>query len=131
MDELISRQDAINAISCDITITGRQNAELVTKTIGTFADKIKALPTVEPKKAYWVVSETAYEDEEAKCSRCGFSMLVNQPCNGLLRVGELKFCPHCGAVMVHIEKMTNEETMLRIIDNWRQKPDIKDGDCGV
>ena len=47
-DDLISRQDAIDAISCNITVTGRQNAELVAATIGSFADRIKALPSAEP-----------------------------------------------------------------------------------
>ena len=45
--DLISRQAAIDAISCNITVTGRQNAELVAATIGSFADRIKALPTIE------------------------------------------------------------------------------------
>lgn len=45
--DLIRRQDAIDAIHCDITVTGRQNAELVAATIGTFADRIKALPSAE------------------------------------------------------------------------------------
>ena len=45
----ISRQAAIDAINCDITITGRQNAELVAATIGAFVDRIKALPSAEPK----------------------------------------------------------------------------------
>lgn len=49
MNDLISRQAAIDAISCDITVTGRQNAELVAATIGSFADRIKALPSAEPK----------------------------------------------------------------------------------
>ena len=48
-DDLISRQAAIDAISCNITVTGRQNAELVAMTIGTFADRIKALPAVKPE----------------------------------------------------------------------------------
>ena len=48
MDDLISRQAAIDAINCDITITGRQNAELVAATIGSFADRIKALPSAQP-----------------------------------------------------------------------------------
>ncbi|MBO6208421.1 MAG: hypothetical protein J6O73_16030 [Lachnospiraceae bacterium] len=29
IDDLISRQAALDAISCNITVTGRQNAELV------------------------------------------------------------------------------------------------------
>ena len=48
MDELIRKQDALDAIHCDITVTGRQNAELVAATIGAFADRIKALPPVQP-----------------------------------------------------------------------------------
>lgn len=47
MNDYISRQAAIDAISCDITVTGRQNAELVAATIGTFADRIKALPSAD------------------------------------------------------------------------------------
>ena len=47
MNDLIGRQAAIEAISCDITVTGRQNAELVAATIGTFADRIKALPSAQ------------------------------------------------------------------------------------
>lgn len=47
MSDCIYRQAAINAIDCDITITGRQNAELVAATIGTFADRIKALPAAD------------------------------------------------------------------------------------
>ena len=49
MDDLISKQAAIDAISCNITVTGRQNAELVAATIGTFADRIKALPSAQQK----------------------------------------------------------------------------------
>jgi hypothetical protein len=49
MDELIRKQDALDAIHCDITVTGRQNAELVAATIGVFADRIKALPPVQPE----------------------------------------------------------------------------------
>ena len=53
MDDLISRQAAIDAISCNITVTGRQNAELVAATIGTFADRIKALPSAQPDRSLW------------------------------------------------------------------------------
>lgn len=49
MDDLISRRAAIDAIHCDITITGRQNAELVSATIWAFVDRIKALPSAQPE----------------------------------------------------------------------------------
>lgn len=58
MNDTIYRQAAIDAISCNITVTGKQNAELVAATIGTFADRIKALPpaqldTIRCKDCYW------------------------------------------------------------------------------
>ena len=46
--DTISRQQAIDAISCDITITGRRNAEIVSETIASFVDRIKALPPAQP-----------------------------------------------------------------------------------
>ena len=52
MNDTISRQAAIDAIHCDITVTGRQNAELVAATIGAFVDRIKALPSAEPEIIY-------------------------------------------------------------------------------
>ena len=59
--DCISRQAAIDAIHCDITITGRQNAELVSATIGAFADRIKALPSAQQ----WIpCSERLPEDVE-------------------------------------------------------------------
>jgi hypothetical protein len=45
--DTISRQAAIDAIHCNIVVTGRENAELVAKTMGEFVDRIKALPTVQ------------------------------------------------------------------------------------
>ena len=47
--ETIYRQQAIDAINCDITITGKQNAEVVAETIASFVDRIKALPSAEPE----------------------------------------------------------------------------------
>ena len=49
MSELIERQAAIDAIHCNIVVTGRENAELVAKTMGEFVDRIKALPTIQPE----------------------------------------------------------------------------------
>jgi predicted RNA-binding Zn-ribbon protein involved in translation (DUF1610 family) len=55
MNDLISRQAALDAIHCNITVTGRQNAELVAATIGAFADRIKALPPVQPKNGTLII----------------------------------------------------------------------------
>ena len=51
MREVIERQAAIDAIHCNIVVTGRENAELVAKTMGEFVDRIKALPSIQPEKA--------------------------------------------------------------------------------
>ena len=48
--DTIGRKQAIDAISCDITITGRRNAEIVSETIASFVDRIKALPPAQPEK---------------------------------------------------------------------------------
>ena len=83
MDDLISRQAAIDAINCDITITGRQNAELVAATIGSFADRIKALPSAQP--------------EIIRCGDCKWFQCNMRP-DGYLPKGVEEFeCRHwCG-----------------------------------
>ena len=65
--DTIYRQDAIDAISCNITVTGRQNAELVAATIGSFADRIKALPSADRPIGEWVDNGDRYY----RCSLCG------------------------------------------------------------
>ena len=60
MRELIERQAAIDAIHCNIVVTGRENAELVAKTMGEFVDRIKALPTIQPEPSIplsWIENE--------------------------------------------------------------------------
>ena len=52
MDDLIYRQQAIDAIDCDITVTGRHNAKIVAATIGTFVDRLKALQPAQPEIIY-------------------------------------------------------------------------------
>ena len=87
MEETINRQAAIDAISCDITITGRRNAEIVAETIGTFVDRIKALPPAEPKRGKWV------DDGDPlmlTCGNCGYAVM---------RYNNTPFCPNCGADM--------------------------------
>lgn len=62
---------------------------------------LDAQPTIDPerKTGKWMISETAYDDTEAKCSECGFVTLVNEPGNGLHMLSDLRFCPNCGAKM--------------------------------
>ena len=76
-DEYIRKQDAIDAIHCDIKITGRENAETVCKTIESFTDGIKSL---EPADVVPVVrckncKHHAY-DEIFSCYWCEYPGMV-------------------------------------------------------
>ena len=91
MTDYISREAAIDAISCDITVTGRQNAELVAATIGAFADRIKALPSVQPKTANIIVGK----------SRNGMTMWYQcDNCNEPVDENDL-YCRGCGRRFQH------------------------------
>ena len=112
--DLISRQATIDAISCNITITGRQNAELVAATLRTFVDRIKALPSAEPKTGEWItyypfmlsIEEQRFNGAKnptepkpdkrfgrIKCSLCGCPHPIPND----------KYCPGCGAEMLNGE----------------------------
>ena len=83
MAEYIEKQAAIDAINCDITITGRQNAELVAATIGTFADRIKAIPAADVVQV-------------VRCKDCLFFTTEKSCCRpeGLIKAREDAFCSY-------------------------------------
>ena len=58
-----------------------------------------AIKALEQKKGTWILREDLCGGTEAKCSECGFEMLVNEPGNGLHEVSDLHFCPNCGTDM--------------------------------
>lgn len=91
--EYIRKQDAVDAICCNITITGRQNAEIVASTIGKFADRIKAIQPVDVAPAvhgHWI----PYRCDMYECSVCQHihTSFDNEECDA-------NFCPNCGAKM--------------------------------
>ena len=75
-NDLIYRQAALDAIHCNITVTGRQNAELVAATMGAFADRIKALLPAQrerdiPKKPTETIDRTwGIPHKQAVCPNC-------------------------------------------------------------
>lgn len=69
MGDLISRQDALDAISCDITITGKQNAEVVAETIASFVDRIKALPSAQQETSILTVTVAPDTEEIERVAR--------------------------------------------------------------
>ena len=110
MGDTISRQAAIDAINCDITITGRRNAELVAETIGTFVDRIKALPPAGPKRGKWIESKgqsillqnrISSGEVWRVCSECGAGHMIGYKyeCDKAYHDTHHNFCPHCGADM--------------------------------
>ena len=94
-NDCISRQAAIDAIHCKITVTGRQNAELVAATMSAFVDRIRALPSAQPErpKGEWIHIRDE-EDGNAlyECSVCHKGE-VHVP------IVEVSYCWNCGADM--------------------------------
>ena len=66
MDDLISRQAAIDALDGEITVTGRANAEAVRGYANLVCDRIKRLPSAEP--------EQRYTEEELRVFKHGISL---------------------------------------------------------
>ena len=100
MTDLISREKAIKAISCDITIIGKRNAEVVCETMEKFVDTIKALPS-EQKTGRWVEKEDVNGDVYYDCSVCGESWTTIE---GTPKDNDMNYCPSCGADMREAEE---------------------------
>ena len=109
-DLMLAAADIIEAQQVDL----RKANEIITEGIKASRKSRAELETAEkliaeleaqiPKEGEWNIRETALGDVEAKCPKCGFEMLVNQPGNGLLVVSELLYCPHCGSRMAKGEQ---------------------------
>ncbi len=100
MDDLISRQAAIDAFDGEISVTGRANAEAVRGYVNLVRDRIKRLPTadVQPvKHGHWEESPM----NGIVCSECGRERPLEP-------FGETEwnsdFCPWCGTDMRGDEK---------------------------
>ena len=87
-EDAISRQDAINALDDEITITGKSNAYVVKDYVQRVKRKLENLPFVTPKRktGKWIHSD--FSHEFLHCSQCGRGRHF---CSN--------FCPNCGADM--------------------------------
>ena len=85
MDDLISRQAAIDALNGEFTVTGRKNAETIRDYISDVDKKLRELPSAE-RHGRWIYlcGLDAFE-----CSVCGRQMVRNI----------FNYCPWCGAKM--------------------------------
>lgn len=100
--DLISRQAAIDAIHCNIVVTGKRNSEVVASTIGMFVDRIKALPSAEPKTGQWIKIGEITDSKGIKkhvlnCPECGALHRVRKLWTG--EYVNAEYCPHCGVRM--------------------------------
>jgi len=98
MNDLISRQAAIDALNSELTITGRTNAEAVMGYVRLVKDRLERLPSAEPKKGKWnFIGDNMFE-----CSMCGV-LYTTEQLNSLRNYDTDHylpwFCPHCGADM--------------------------------
>lgn len=92
MDDLISRQAAIEALDGEIEITGRTNAEAVKGYVRLVKDRLERLPSAQPerKKGKWInrsLNILYPEWERYTCSVCGEHS------------NRYDYCPNCGAKM--------------------------------
>ena len=96
MDDLISRQAAIDALNGEISITGRANAEAVRGYVRLVKDRLERLPSAQPeRKGRWIKLDMHAHLANHKCTACG------QECYVPTCMGEpmYTYCPNCGARM--------------------------------
>ena len=113
MDDLISRQAAIEAFDGEISVTGRANAEAVRGYVNLVRDRIKRLPAADVRPVRWIRTSERMPEEGGKylCVWQGKSIDTGYFFNGHFRLyGEIKDhlvshwmplpeLPHCGADM--------------------------------
>ena len=91
MDDLIRRQDAIDAIQA-INSEGDSGINSV---LGIIELKIIGLSSAEPKRGKWerkYSRRNVYADLAWHCSACGYASMNNW-------ADKMNFCPNCGADM--------------------------------
>ena len=109
MTDYISRQEAIEALDGEITVTGSANAEAVRGYVRLVNDRLKRLPSVQPerKKGKWTIGADMppmrYRNGKPKkfwsslryCSVCGHEAFDDSDWGDQL----FAWCPYCGADM--------------------------------
>ena len=90
MDDLISRQAAIDALDGELIITGRENAKTIRDYINGIDKKLRELPSAE-RRGRWEfnIDDKGWSwDKPYMCDQCG---------EWVEKI--FKFCPNCGAKM--------------------------------
>ena len=97
MNDLISRQAAIDALNDELTITGKTNAIVVQDYIRKVNVRLNDLPSAEPerKTGKWIEDQKGGKVTSYKCSVCGRFVMDD---TGYDVAEDYPFC-HCGADM--------------------------------
>ena len=88
MNDLISRQAAIDALDGKINITGRENAETIRDYINGVNKKLRELPSAE-RHGKWEPIVIGGEVWGTQCSKC----------HAIDLYGKTAYCPNCVARM--------------------------------
>lgn len=91
MDDRISRKavlDAFNTNLNELVVGGEKNAKTVENYLNGVLNKIKCLPTEEPKTGKWINVVDGIEYTWANCNKCGARIPMAYK--------YYNFCPNCG-----------------------------------
>ena len=72
--DCISRQSAIDAFNTnlnELVVGGEENAKTVENYLNRVLDKIKCLPSAQPKKGRWISADAMFHGVPFYCSECG------------------------------------------------------------
>ena len=93
MDDLISRQAAIEALDDNITLTGWGNSVAVRDYILRAKKRLQAIPAAQPERTGKWINDA---DDMPRCSCCGYLPEYNKHIDDYFYSD---FCPMCGARM--------------------------------
>ena len=97
MDDLISRQAAMDTLNDEFTIIGKTNAIIVRDYIRRVKNRLHDLPSAQPerKKGRWLPDNNNYFAPYFVCSNCHSSYKVDT----VMNKPTWNYCPNCGADM--------------------------------
>ena len=88
MSDLIKREDAIEALTAEFYITGKENARTILNYLDLVKTRIKAIPSADRPQGEWILIYNDPLRADFKCSKC--FKLNNRA---------TRYCPNCGANM--------------------------------
>jgi len=91
MDELISRQAAIDALDGEIEVTGKANAKAVLKYTQMVSDRLKALPSAQTDLDEWCTDCKEYDQERHCCPR--WNRVIRKTAEELRQNAEPRWIP--------------------------------------